>query len=158
MLVQAHCAKDREEARKKLEEAISSGRAFDKFCEMVKAQDGDVSYILHPEKFTIAKNIIDVVSSEEGYVKSIDALEIGESSMRLGGGRATLDDVIDMAAGIVLNKKVGDYVKKGEKLCTVYTDKSEKEYAPVVKDIKNSFVLCSEHVEHVHVIKEIIEL
>lgn len=158
MLVQAHCAKDREEAREKLEEVINNGKAFEKFCEMVKAQGGDVSYILHPEKFVVAKNILEVHAQEDGYVKSIDALEIGESSMRLGGGRATMTDVIDMAAGIILNKKVGDYVKKGEKLCTVYTDKVEKEYAPVLKDIEKSFVIVKEKVEHIHVIREIIEL
>ncbi|MFA6377587.1 MAG: pyrimidine-nucleoside phosphorylase, partial [Acholeplasmataceae bacterium] len=119
MLVQAHCAENKEIARQKLVDSITSGRAFEKFCQMVEAQGGDLNYILHPELFEVSKNILDVTSDEEGYVQSIDALEIGESSMRLGGGRATLDDIIDMSAGIVLNKKVGDFVKKGEKLCTV---------------------------------------
>ncbi|MFA7032769.1 MAG: pyrimidine-nucleoside phosphorylase [Bacilli bacterium] len=158
MLVQAHCAENKEIARQKLVESITSGRAFEKFCQMVEAQGGDLNYILHPELFEMSKNILDVTSDEEGYVQSIDALEIGESSMRLGGGRATIDDVIDMSAGIVLNKKVGDFVKKGEKLCTVYTNKTAADYQPVLSDIKKSFVVSEKPIEHIHVIREIIEL
>ncbi|MCB9498090.1 MAG: pyrimidine-nucleoside phosphorylase [Erysipelotrichaceae bacterium] len=158
MLVQAHCAENKEVARQKLVDSINSGRAFEKFCQMVEAQGGDLNYILHPELFEVSKNILDVTSDKEGYVQSIDALEIGESSMRLGGGRATLDDVIDMSAGIVLNKKVGDFVKKGEKLCTVYTNKTTVDYQPVLSDIKKSFVVSEKPIEHIHVIREIIEL
>jgi pyrimidine-nucleoside phosphorylase len=158
MLVQAKCAKDRADARKKLEEVIANGAAFKKFCQMVEAQDGDLSYILHPEKFEVSKNVIELVAEKEGYIKSIDALEIGESSMRLGGGRATIDDVIDMSAGILLNKKVGDFVRKGDKLCTVYTNKDKSAYLPVCEDIKHAFVIVKEHVQHTTVIKEVIEL
>ena len=156
MLVQADCVKTIEEGRRQLEEAISSGRAFDIFLKMVKAQGGDVEYILHPEKFEVSKNILEVRADEGGYVASINALEIGESSMRLGGGRATLDDVIDMSAGIVLHKKVGYQVNKGDVLCTVYTNKSEKEYAPILKDIKDAFKIISPFVEEESVIKEVI--
>jgi len=157
MLVQAKCAKDKEEAHHKLKEVIANGQAFEKFCLMVKAQGGDLSYILHPEKFEISKNIIELRADQDGYIKSIDALEIGESSMRLGGGRATLDDVIDMSAGIVLCKKVGDAIHKGDKLCTVYTNKDKASYLPVCDDIKKSFVIVKNPVQHIHVIKEIIE-
>ena len=156
MLVQADCVKTIEEGRRQLEEAISSGRAFDIFLKMVKAQGGDVEYILHPEKFEVSKNILEVRADEGGYVASINALEIGESSMRLGGGRATLDDVIDMSAGIVLHKKVGYQVNKGDVLCTVYTNKSEKEYTPILKDIKDAFRIISPFVEEESVIKEVI--
>ena len=62
MLVQAKCAKDRSDARKKLEEVIANGAAFKKFCQMVEAQDGDLSYILHPEKFEVSKNVIELVA------------------------------------------------------------------------------------------------
>ena len=67
--------------------------------------------------FPLAKNIIPIKAKESCYVKNIDALEISLSSIRLGGGREILDDVIDMAAGIMLNKKVGDQVNEGEVLC-----------------------------------------
>ena len=156
MLVQANCAKDLEEGRKKLHEAIESGAAFDKFVKMIEAQGGDISYILHPEKFEVAKNLIEIHSEEEGYVKSLDALDIGIASMQLGGGRETLEDVIDMSAGIMLNKKIGDYVKKGELLCTLHTNKSEKEYAPIIENVKRAYVLTKEYVEARPVIREII--
>ncbi len=156
MLVQANCASSLEDGRKKLHEAISSGAAFEKFVKMIEAQEGDISYILHPEKFELAKNIIEIHSEEEGYVKSLDALDIGIASMQLGGGRETLEDVIDMSAGIMLNKKIGDYVKKGELLCTLHTNKGEKEYRPIIEDVKRAYVLTKEKVEARPVIREII--
>ena len=157
MLVQANCASSLEEGRKKLHDAIETGAAFDKFVKMIEAQGGDISYILHPEKFEVAKNLIEIHAEEEGYVKSLNALEIGVASMQLGGGRETLEDVIDMAAGIMLNKKVGDHVSKGELLCTLHTNKSEKEYAPIVEDVKKAYVIDKEKVEHRPVIREIID-
>ena len=157
MLVQANCAKDLEDGRKKLHVAIESGAAFEKFVKMIEAQGGDISYILHPEKFEVAKNLIEIHAEEEGYVKSLDALDIGIASMQLGGGRETLEDVIDMSAGIMLNKKIGDYVKKGELLCTLHTNKSEKEYKPIIEDVKRAYVLTKEVVKARPVIREIID-
>ncbi len=127
MLVQAKLYEDEEEARKALIKNLDNGKAFEKFVEFVKAQGGDTNYILHPEKFEVAKHIIPIYSSKAGYVNRIDALIIGVSSMHLGGGREKLDDVIDMSAGIVLNKKVGDEVKEGELLATLYTNKENTE-------------------------------
>ena len=156
MLMQANCASSMEDGRKKLHEAIESGAAFDKFVKMVEAQEGDISYILHPEKFEVAKHLIEIRAEEEGYVKSLNALEIGISSMKLGGGRETLEDKIDMAAGIMLNKKVGDFVKKGDLLCTLHTNKSEKEYKSIIDEVKKAYVIVKEHVEARPVIREII--
>ena len=157
MLVQANCAKSLEEGRKKLHEVIESGAAFEKFVKMIEAQGGDISYILHPEKFVVAKNLIEIRSEEEGYVKSLNALDIGIASMQLGGGRETLEDVIDMSAGIMLNKKIGDFVKKGDLLCTLHTNKGEKEYAPIIEDVKKAYVIVPEKIEARPVIREIIE-
>ena len=156
MLVQAQIAKDTNEARKMLEESIKSGKAFEKFLLMVKAQGGDTSYIEHPEKFEVAKNQIEVTSVRKGYVKSINALEIGLSSMRLGGGRETMDDVIDMSAGIMLNKKVGDYVAEGELLCVLHTNKDETVYNKIKRDVLSSFEIVDEFVPKEKVIKEVI--
>lgn len=155
MLVQANEAKDLKEGRKKLEEAINSGAAFEKFLAMVKEQGGDTSYILHPEKFPMAKRIIPIHSEKDGYVHSLDALAIGVSSMKLGGGRETLEDKIDMTAGIVLNKKVGHKVAKGELLATAYTNKENVD--DVLRDIKAAFVIKDEVKEELPVIREIIE-
>ena len=127
LLVQAKIFKTKEEARKALEENIKNGKAFAKFREFVKAQGGDLEYIDHPEKFKMSKHLIEIKAKEEGYIKSIHAKTIGLGSCRLGGGRETMEDKIDMAAGIILNKKVGDFVKKDELLCTLHTDKENVE-------------------------------
>ena len=124
---------------------------------MVEAQGGDVSYIRDPSKFEMAKNIISVVAKEEGYIKDIKALTIGVSSMKLGGGRETLEDTIDMSAGIVLAKKIGDFVKKGDVLCTIYTNKDEKIYKEIIEEIYTAYSYSKEKVEHTTVIKEIIQ-
>ena len=157
MLVQAHIAENKAEGRKMLEECIKDGSAFNKFLEMVQAQDGDVSYILDPSKFPLAKNIIPIYAKEEGYVKDINALEIGLSSMTLGGGRETLDDVIDMSAGIMLNKKVGDYVKEGEVLCYLHSNKNVTLINRVAKNVSDAFAISKEFVEKPKVILEIIQ-
>ena len=157
MLEQAHLCKNQAEGRKMLEEVIKDGSAFTKFLEMVQAQDGNIEYILHPEKFVVAKNIIPIYAKEEGYVESINALEIGLSSMTLGGGRETLDDVIDMASGIMLNKKVGDYVKEGEVLCYLHSNKNVTLINRVAKNVFDSFKISKEFVEKPKVILEVIQ-
>lgn len=146
MLEQAGIAKDEKEGLAMLHKVVEDGSAFEKFRQMVIAQGGDVSYIDHPEKFPVSKNIIEVKASKPGYIKQIVALEIGESAMRLGAGRETFDDVIDMSAGIVLSKKVGDKVAKGDVLCTVYTNKED--YASIIKDIEKAFTIVDGFVEY----------
>ena len=139
LLNQAKLFKSEEEAKLALIENLKNGKAFDKFVEFVEAQGGDTSYVLHPEQFEMAKNIVSIYSNEDGYIEKIDALTIGLSSMHLGGGRETLDDVIDMSAGIVLNKKVGDKVNKGELLCTLYTNKEE--FEEIKERVFNAFTV-----------------
>ncbi len=146
MLEQAGIAKNEEEGLKMLHKVVEDGSAFEKLRQMVIAQGGDVSYIDHPEKFPLSKHIVEVKASKSGYIKHIVALEIGESAMRLGAGRETFDDVIDMSAGIVLNKKVGDKVEKGEVLCVVHTNKED--YAPILKDIEEAFTIVDEFVPY----------
>ncbi len=145
MLEQAKIVENEEEGMKMLQEVIDNGKAFEKLKEMVHEQGGDVSYIDHPEKFPLAKHIIDIKAKKDGYIKRIVALEIGESAMRLGAGRETFDDVIDMSAGIVLNKKVGDKINKGDVLCTIHTNKDNIE--DILKDIEKAFVIVDEFVE-----------
>ena len=144
MLEQAKIAKSEEEAMEMLKKVIADGSAFEKFRQMVIAQGGDVSYIDHPEKFPESKYVVEVKAPKDGYIKRIVALEIGESAMRLGAGRETFDDVIDMSAGIVLSKKVGDKVKKGEVLCTVHTN--VEDHAQILKDIEEAFHIVDEFV------------
>ena len=127
MLVQAKIFNNENDAKIALKENIQNGKAFEKFVEFISRQGGDKEYLYHPEKFEVASNIIELYSKKAGYVNRIDALTIGESSMKLGGGRETLDDIIDMSAGIVLNKKNGDKVEKGELIATLYTNKDNTE-------------------------------
>ena len=145
LLVQAELFKNTEDARKALVENIKNGKAFEKFKEFVKAQGGDVEYIDHPEKFPVSKNLIEIKSDDEGYIKTIDALEIGLASCHLGGGRMKLTDTIDMSAGIVLNKKVGDLVKKGELLCTLHTNKDNVDN--IIERVKKAFIFQAEPIK-----------
>jgi len=154
MLMQAKITTTIEDGRLMLESKIKDGSGLKKLIDLVKAQGGDTSYILHPEKFPMAKHIIAVNSTVEGYVKKIDALEIGESAMRLGAGRATKDDIIDMTAGLILNKKVGDHVKVGEKLCDVYTNVAD--YASILDDVRKSFKLSVTPVKPNPIVHEVI--
>ena len=151
LLVQAELFKNTEDARKALVENIKNGKAFEKFKEFVKAQGGDVEYIDHPEKFPVSKNLIEIKSDDEGYIKTIDALAIGLGSCHLGGGREKITDVIDMSAGIILNKKVGDFVKKGELLCTLHTNKDNVDH--IIKSVKEAFIFQAEPIKESELFK-----
>lgn len=144
LLQMAKIYNNSEDARKALLENIKNGKAFEKFKEFVKAQGGDVSYIENPSKFKMAKNIVEVISKKSGFVKRINALAIGIGSMHLGGGREKMDDVIDMSAGIVFNKKIGDFVEENEVLCRLYTDHDE--YNEVYENVLNAFEIVDQKV------------
>lgn len=105
-------------------EAISSGKALQTFAEMVKAQGGDSSWILQPEKFAKAAYSHVVVSKESGYIVGVDTESYGVASLLLGAGRNTKEDVIDAAAGIYLQAKTGDFVKVGDPIATLYSEKN----------------------------------
>lgn len=137
MIQQAKLAKSEDEAYRLAKKQLTSGAAFNKFKEWIKAQGGDISYLDNPNKFKKAKNIIEVKASTSGFIKEIVALEIGEAAMHLGAGRLTTDDKIDYTAGIILKKKVGEEVKQGDILCEVHTNK--KNALPIIKDIKKAF-------------------
>ena len=155
MLVQAEVAKDTAEARKKLEEVIKNGKAYEKLCLMVKAQGGDISYLENPDKFQKARYEHKIIAKKEGYIKEIDALTIGMSAMKLGAGRETLEDKIDMSAGIVLAHKKGAFVHKGDLLCTAYTNKIDIE--DILQEIYTAYEIVDEKVEILPVIREIID-
>lgn len=144
MLEQAKIVSSYEEGRKRITEAINDGSGFEKQKAFFKAQGGDISYLDHPEKFPLAKFITPIAAEKTGYVRRIDSLSIGLSAMKLGAGRATMKDKIDMSAGIVLNKKVGDHANKGEILAYAHTNKSDVEV--VYKEIHDAFILSDEEV------------
>jgi pyrimidine-nucleoside phosphorylase len=110
------------EAEKLVENAISSGKAFEKFKEWIVAQGGNGEWIENPENFPKAQYKEDIIAESDSYISSMNAEEIGVSSVILGAGREKKDDIIDMSAGIILNKKTGDIIKKGDVIATLYTN------------------------------------
>ncbi|RFU69175.1 pyrimidine-nucleoside phosphorylase [Bacillus sp. V59.32b] len=111
-----------DEARTLLEEAIKNGSALHAFKVFLEAQGGDPSVVDEPSRLPQANFTIELEAREEGYVSEIVADEVGTAAMLLGAGRATKDSVIDLAVGLVLRKKIGDEVKKGESLLTIYSN------------------------------------
>lgn len=126
MVVAAQKAQNLEEARVMLEKVIEDGSALDKMAEFIEAQGGDKDLVYHPEKLVTASIIEEVLSPVEGYIEHIECAEIGICSLILGGGRETKESEIDLSVGLVLNKKVGDFVKAGEKLAVIHANDSEK--------------------------------
>lgn len=137
LVVDAKVANTFEEAKELLKAQIANGEALKKLAELAEAQGGDGSYVLNPTKFESAKEIIPVIAKEAGYITYINALEIGVSSMLLGGGRETMNDIIDPAVGIVLNKKIEDYVQPGDVLAYVHTNGKNTE--TVLNRVYNAF-------------------
>lgn len=103
-----------------LKETISSGSAYNKLIELVENQGGNTKYIENLDLLPKAKHIIKVKSKKSGYVKSLNAEEIGKSALALGAGRETMDSIIDLSAGIVLNKKVDDKIDIGDTLAFIH--------------------------------------
>lgn len=124
-----------EENKKMLLENIQNGKAYNKFIELVQNQGGDIEYVKDVTKFEKARIIQEVISTTEGYVQEINAEEIGKLSCDLGAGRKTKKDKIDLQVGIILNKKIGDFVNKGDKLATIYANDREK-----AKDTENELL------------------
>jgi pyrimidine-nucleoside phosphorylase len=101
-------------------ELIQSGKALDKFRQMVKLQGGDVDAVDHPEKLPHAKHTLEVLSAKTGFVTAIECEAVGTACVVLGGGREKKEDSVDPAVGIVLHRKVGEPISAGESLCTVH--------------------------------------
>ena len=127
MVILAGKAKTTEEAKAMLKEAISSGKALAKFKDFLTNQGGDASIVDDLSKLPQAKYKIELPAKQSGYVSRMVADEIGIASMILGAGRATKEDVIDLAVGLVLHKKVGDKVAEGESLLTIYSNREDVE-------------------------------
>lgn len=139
------------EARTILEENIKNGSAHAKQMELIKRQGGILPDL---DKFITVKEKIEVFSDESGYIKDIDALAVGIGAMKLGAGRATKEDDIDPDVGIIVHKKVGDKVSKGEALVTLYNNMDD--ITEIKKEVKNAFIITKEIVERIPIIFEII--
>lgn len=127
MVILAGKAKTSEEAKEMLLDAIHSGKALAKFKEFLTNQGGDASIVDDLTKLPQAKYKIELPAKQSGYISKMVADEIGVASMILGAGRATKEDVIDLAVGLVLHKKVGDKVEEGESILTIYSNRENVE-------------------------------
>ena len=107
-------------------DALESGKAFEKLKEMVKAQGGDVSVIEDNSKFESSKVAKGLAAAQEGYIYSMDTEKCGIASMILGAGREKKEDTIDYSAGVIIHKKIGDYVKRGDLIASLYSSSEEK--------------------------------
>lgn len=121
-----------EECRKMAEAAVADGRALERLAAMTKAQGGDPAVIQNPELFAKAPVIREVFAEKTGYITHMNTEACGVAAALLGAGRETKDSPIDYTAGIVLKKKTGDYVEKGEPIAIFHT--SEEGRLPDAED------------------------
>ncbi|EJQ79563.1 pyrimidine-nucleoside phosphorylase [Bacillus toyonensis] len=145
MVYLAGQASSLEDAREKLIEVMNNGKALESFKTFLSAQGGDASVVDDPSKLPQAQFKIEVEAKEDGYVSEIVADEIGTAAMLLGAGRATKESEIDLAVGLMLRKKVGDSVKKGDSLVTIYANRENVE--DVKAKIYENMKISKEHVD-----------
>lgn len=155
MLMQGKITSDEAEADKMLRENIKNGKAFLKFKEMVRSQGGNVDQIDDLDLLPKSKHIEDMKSKEEGYISKINSEELGILSMKLGGGRKKKEDKINYAVGIIMDKKVGDYVKIGDSLGQIhYDDLLDKQ---LIDSFYQAYEFSKNKVEKIKVIEEILK-
>jgi pyrimidine-nucleoside phosphorylase len=125
-------------AEKRVTKAIKSGAGYEKFCEMVRAQGGDIKVVVDPSKHKKARFVRRVKSSENGYVSAIDTLKIGMAAVKLGAGRLKVDDKVDPVAGISILKKIGERVSSGDAVAIVHVNDEARSKA-AIEEIKSAY-------------------
>lgn len=146
---------DLEENKKKIMENINNGKAYNKFLELIKKQNGDISYIENPNKFEKAKYIMPIYAEKSGYIEKLDARKVGETSVTLGAGRIRKEDGIDHAVGIWFEKKIGDHVQEGDILGYVHAN-DEDTGKLAVEEIKQAYKIIEQPVKMENYIIDII--
>ena len=155
MVFAAKKADSVEEARAELMKTLQDGRAFETFCKFVEAQGGAKEEAIHTELLPTAKYVEPVYAISDGYISKIHTEEIGKISLLLGGGRETKESEIDLAVGLILEKKRGDYVKNQDVLAVIHANDKEKlEIAK--KRLLKAYEFSSMQIEKEPVIKKII--
>ncbi len=145
-----------EENKKAIEEVVANGKAYQRFLELVKNQGGDVTYIENTEKFEKAKYKMEVRIEQEGYIRKLNAEEVGKIAMHLGAGRVRKEDDIDYSVGVELIKKVGDFVEKGNIVAYVHANEEQKG-KEAVEMLKEKYIIGNEKIEPIKSILEIIQ-
>jgi pyrimidine-nucleoside phosphorylase len=126
MLAMGGMAKDRKQGKKLAEQALKDGKSLLRFRDLIQAQGGDLDYVDHPENLEKARLIVDVKSPSSGYLKEINACDVGKTVVLLGGGREHKGDSIDCTVGIIVHHKVGDEVHRGDLLFTLHANDKQK--------------------------------
>ncbi|MGE8077954.1 pyrimidine-nucleoside phosphorylase [Peribacillus loiseleuriae] len=145
MVYLAKKAESIESARTMLKQAIKDGSALASFKTFLEAQGGDGTIVDNPEKLPKAQYTFELEAKEDGYVSTIVADEVGTAAMLLGAGRATKESEIDLAVGLMLNKKIGNHVVKGESLVTIYSN--FEDVSAVKEKLYANITISSEKVE-----------
>lgn len=140
MLRAAGTTKSKGEAERMLTQAVRNGSAARKMAEIVGAQGGDARVVDEPDRMKLARHRTTVTATGEGFVTEIDPLEVGYASMGLGAGRTRAEDAVDPGAGIRLHVRLGDHVRAGDALATLYSSKKPL-LAPAAQRTAASFVL-----------------
>ena len=156
MIKLAGKGEDIRQNKEKMLENIKNGKAYNKFLELVKNQNGDISYVENTEKFEKAKYITPIIAKENGYIKEINAEQIGKFACSLGAGRIRKEDNIDNTVGVILNKKIASKVKVGDILATVYSNK-KIEKTNKYNEILNIFKISNQEQEKPKTIIDIIK-
>ena len=155
MLTLGEITNDVDEALKILKSLLEDGSAFNKFVELVEAQEGDSSVIFDLKKYPSSKFSEDISAVSDGYIESIDPYALGIACINLGAGRIQIDDVLDHKAGVRLFKKLADPVKRGDKLVSVYSDSKEK-LDSQINAINSAIVIGNEKPQLPKLLKEVI--
>ncbi|PWJ96717.1 pyrimidine-nucleoside phosphorylase [Oceanotoga teriensis] len=148
-----------EKAKEEIQKNIYNGKVKEIMKEWIKSQGGNPEVVENPEKILNISNLTyDFISDKNGYITHIDAESVGISSMLLGAGRASKEDIIDTSVGIKIFKKLGDEVKVGEKIATLYYSE-EKGYEEALKKLKESYIIKDEkpHENKTKLIYEIVK-
>ncbi|MBS4033629.1 MAG: thymidine phosphorylase [Ignavibacterium sp.] len=132
---------------------IESGKAYEKFLEIVKLQGGEIPYIENPGNYPPSKFIVKLKARQNGYLKQIDNYQIGMAALDLGAGRLKKNDKIDPKAGIVFNYKIGDYIIKGNVIAELYTD-NKAVISQVQERIESALKFSYHKVKRVNLIKK----
>lgn len=156
MLMAGGKADNAEQARVQLEEVISNGKALDKLAEFVKAQGGNPEAVYDTSLLPSAAIIKEITATESGYISGITCDEVGICSLILGGGRETKESEIDLSVGIVLEKKIGDYVNKGETIALIHANDESKMNQAMTR-LQAAYKYSTYKVNKTEIIKGIVE-
>ncbi|KEH98816.1 pyrimidine-nucleoside phosphorylase [Clostridium massiliodielmoense] len=155
MIVLGGKAENASEARVMLEEVIKNGKGIEKLKEFVAAQGGNPDSVDDTSLLPSASIVEPVLATEDGYVKAIKADDVGIAALVLGAGRETKESEIDLGVGLILHKKIGDLVKKGEAIATIYANDTNKQKESE-KRLRAAYTFTNEKVEVKHLIKGIV--